>query len=647
MNPAGTVLFSGTPTITTLDQTGTWATPATPLLPPGTVCSVAEQTPPAGWTNISGDTVEVTTESATIVDAAFANERDTAELSITKTVLGAPEGVDLSETLFDVTVTCTDGFTTESHVVTGQVNSLTPLVVPNLPTGATCEVVEAEDARFTTTYAPDNGAGTGAVTSIVDGGSVAQITNSTGAIIVAKETIVPAAHPVDPVGEFTFTIDCGAVYNADHTIVTDALTATGAMGVIFYTDLPLLPEGTVCDVTEQDETPQWTLTTDRTVTLTATSANPTTAEFVNEATVGSVDINKIIEGPEEFDFAAEEFEITVTCSGHFTEDPYVLTGAISEIAAWTIDELPYGAECNAVETADGRFTTSYSSTGAEGDSDTGAVTITTEPSAVNVLNQTGSLHVDIETLVSDARPFDPDGEFSFAITCSNGDAVIYEAIVQAATVDGFFTWEAIPVPTGSSCEISLADNAEWTLTGSMGESTDGSAISQTIGTDIAWTAFDVERTLATLDVTKQLDNIPFDGDFSTEVFPLSVTCSGGFIDDSHTLTGVLGVSSVSPLIVEDLPVGSECTISEEANEFFDATYSPNATFTIDEIANNEILITNTGTDILEDFLRPEEPELPILAFTGRTTRAVVWFALLLMAVGIFLAGPRRHRKGEI
>ena len=644
VNPAGTVLFSGTPTITTLDQTGTWATPATPLLPPGTVCSVAEQTPPAGWTNISGENVDVTTESATIVDAAFTNERDTAELSITKTVLGAPDGVDLSETFFDVTVTCSNGFATETHVVTGQVSSISPFVIPDLPTDATCEVVEASDARFNTTYAPDNGLGTGAVALIVDGGSVAQITNSTGAIIVTKETIVPAAHPIDPVGEFTFTIDCGAVYTADHTITTDALTATGALGVIFYTDLPLLPDGTVCDVTELDETPQWTLTTDRTVTLTATSTNPVTAEFVNEATIGSVAINKIVEGPEEFDLSAEPFEITVTCSGNFTENPYVLNGTISEIAPWTIEELPFGADCAAEETPDPRFTTSYSSTDSP---DTGAVTITTEPSAVSVINQTGSLHVDIETLVSSARPFDPDGDFTFNITCSNGDEVIYEAIVQAATEDGLFNWEAILFPTGSTCETSLDDTIEWNLSASMGEATTDNVISQTIGTDIAWNSFEVERALASLDVTKQLENIPFDGDFSTEVFPLSVTCSGGFIDDSHTLTGVLGVSSVSPLIVEDLPVGSECTISEEANEFFDATYSPDATFTIDEIANNEILITNSGTEILEDFLRPEEPELPILAFTGRTTRAVVWFALLLMAAGIFLAGPRRHRKGEI
>ena len=149
-------------------------------------------------------------------------------------------------------------------------------------------------------------------------------------------------------------------------------------------------------------------------------------------------------------------------------------------------------------------------------------------------------------------------------------------------------------------------------------------------------------------IRDRLDNIPFDGDFTTEVFPLSVTCAGGFIDDSHTLAEALGVSTVSPLTVENLPVGSECTIEEEANEFFDATYSPNATFTIDEIANNEILITNTGTDILEDFLRPEEPDLPILAFTGRTTGQIVLFALLLMLAGVFfLTGPRRRRGNEI
>ena len=38
----GDILFSGTQTITTVDQTGTWATPATPLLPPGTECTISE-----------------------------------------------------------------------------------------------------------------------------------------------------------------------------------------------------------------------------------------------------------------------------------------------------------------------------------------------------------------------------------------------------------------------------------------------------------------------------------------------------------------------------------------------------------------------------------------------------------------------------
>ncbi len=647
-NAVGTELFAGTQTITTTDQLGSWTTPATPLLPPGTLCSVTEQAPPVGWTNTSGENVEVTTDSAGIVDAAFVNERDTAELSITKTVLGAPEGVDLTETFFDVTVTCTDGFTTDTHIVTGQVNSVAPLVISDLPTGSTCEIVEADDARFNTTYAPDNGLGTGAVATIVDGGSVAQITNSTGAIIVAKETVVPASHPIDPVGDFTFTIDCGAVYSGDHTITTDALTATGAMGVIFYTDLPLLPEGTVCDITEHDETPAWTLATDRTITLTATSANPVTAEFINDATIGSVVIDKIIEGPDGFDLSADEFEVTVTCSGNFTENPYVLTGVISEIEPWTINELPYGADCTAVETPDPRFTTSYTSTDSD---DAGAVTITTEPSAVSVLNQTGSFHVDIETLVSSARPFDPDDTFSFTVTCSNGDDVIYEELVEASTADGFSTWEAILLPTGSTCETALDPAVGWTLTGAMGEAVTDDVIGQTIGTDVAWNGFEVERELASLSVTKLLEDIPFNADFTAETFELTVTCADGFTEPDHQLAEQLTISTLNPLTVENLPVNATCTIAEVENPFFDPSFAPNDTFVVssDSAINsiNAIALTNIATEALSTFLEAQQPPPSPLAFTGRTVWSLVWLAVLLLAAGMFLVVSRRKDDEEL
>ena len=634
----GDILFSGTQTITTVDQTGTWATPATPLLPPGTECTVTEQTPPTGWTNTSGTTTTVTTESSDIVDAAFINDRDTETLTVNKVLLGVPEDIDLSATPFDITVTCTTGFTTTEHTVNGQVSSVAPLEIPDLPTGAECEVEEASDARFFTTYTPANDTGDAAVTTITNGENAVQVTNSTGAVIVSKDTVVPPTHPIDPVDEFTFTIDCGAVYSADHTITTDLLTPTGATGVIFYTDLPLIPEGTICNVTELDETPEWTLTTDRTVTLTASSENPVTAQFVNERTLGTLDINKIIEGPVEVDLSAETFDITVTCSNGFTEDPYVLTGVIGEGTPFTIDDLPYGAECDTAESADARFATSYSSTQGEISSD---VTITTEPSIVDVLNQTGSFHVDIGTLVSSARPFDPDDEFTFIVTCSNNDEVIYEATVDATTEDGAFRFEAALLPTGTTCETTLDSPSEWNTVSAMGEQSTEMAITQTIGTDIAWNAFEVERATASLPINKELAGLPADTDFATEEFAIDVTCVGGFIDAEHQLTEDLLVSTTDPLIVPELPVGSECTVVEQASDLFDDSYSTSPTFVVSAgDSDNALIITNTATDSLLSSL---EPDAPPLAFTGSTVWPLVWFAILLLLAGVLIIGPRRRR----
>ena len=374
----GTALFSGTQAITTTDQAGSWATPETPLVAPGTECTVVEQAPPTGWTNTSGDTQIVSTDSAEIVDAAFTNVRNTATLTINKTVTGAPEGVNFDDTLFDVTVTCTGDFTETEHRVTGQVSVNAPFEVPDLPTNAECIIVEADDARFQTTYFPESATTDAAETVVGDDGAIVAITNSTGAIIVAKQTIVSALHPIDPVAEFTFTIDCGAVYNADHTLTTDLVGTGGASGLILYSDLPLIPEGTSCAVTEHDETPEWVLVTDRTVDLVAASASPVTASFTNQRTETSLTITKQVEAPDSVDFSEEVFEVMLTCSGGFTEDSYEIVGEFSVLSPLTIDELPLGAECSAVETPDDRFAV---------DNLTGAVVLGDGPATIDILNE--------------------------------------------------------------------------------------------------------------------------------------------------------------------------------------------------------------------------------------------------------------------
>ena len=453
--------------------------------------------------------------------------------------------------------------------------------------------------------------------------------------------MVSQLHSIAPVADFTLTIDNGATYTADHTLTTVLITPTGATGVIFYTDLPLLPEGTVCDITELDETPEWTLTSDRTVTLTATTSNPVTAEFVNERVVSPLEINKLVEGPTGFDLEDEAFEVTVTCSNGFTTDPYVLTGTIGDSAPWVIEDLPYGAECGVVETPDARFTTTQS---------TDAVAIENVGAEVEILNQTGSLHVDIETLVSDLRPFDPDDDFTFTITCSNADGVVFEETISSATEDGFARWDAPLLPTGATCETTFDPLVGWNFVQAMGETIADNVVTQTIGTDIAWNAFEVERELASLSVTKLLEEIPFDADFSTEDFEIFVTCADGFIEPDHQLSEFLSVSSVSPLTVENLPVNSECTVAEVENPFFNPSFSPDATFIVSSEATdnaiNAIAVTNIGTQALSTFIeeqRPATEQPPILAFTGRTVWSLVSFALLLMAAGIFLVFNRRRR----
>ena len=173
------------------------------------------------------------------------------------------------------------------------------------------------------------------------------------------------------------------------------------------------------------------------------------------------------------------------------------------------------------------------------------------------------------------------------------------------------------------------------------------------GTDLAWNAFDLERDLAPLSLTKELGDIPFDTEFTEEGFTIQVICTNGpeatdgsEVENLEVVIEAGTISVVSPVTVADLPVGEECTVAEATDEFFLAPFSPNeGSFTVSENPDdNAVTITNTGTDELFDYLEGLQPPLPVLAFTGRTAEELVRMALLLMAFGALVLFARRRRE---
>ncbi len=608
--PDDSVLFDEAVVLTTVDGVAGWAAPDAPLLPPGTSCEVTEQAT-TGWSVTSDNPQTVVIDSAGVLDATFTNTRDTGDLTVTKTLDGVPDDVDFDDVLFEVTVTCTGDFDASPYVVPGplytSVNN--PLVVPDLPTGAGCTIAETPDGRFATTYTPDDGSGTAAAATIDTDGENVGILNATGSVIIAKETVAPTTHPIDATGTFSFLLDCGAVHSQVYDVDIDLPTTTGAVGFLTYAELPFLPNGTDCAVTEQDPGPQWTLTTAPTVDLTVDSAAPQTASFTNERVVGPIEITKTLDGvPAAVDLSDALFEVTVTCDGDFAPSPYVVPAPtfISANTPLTIADLPTDAACTVVEAADERFTTTY----APAD---GAVTVATDGETVGITNTTSTVALTKTTEISSAHPIDEDATFDWQVTCTAADeTVLFDETVSLTTVDGTAAWIAPDtplLPPGTACSVTEQPAAGWTVSDRSGGTLVGDA-SVDVVTDVGTNevGFTNTRDTATLTIDKALEGVPDDIDLSGLAFDVTVTCTGFFAADPYVVPGPLRVSTVGDIVIDDLPTGTSCAVVETPDPRFAPVYEPadGAVLIADdpdpadgEAPGNRVSITNrTGTFVL-------------------------------------------------
>lgn len=461
--------------------------------------------------------------------------------------------------------------------------------------------------------------------TVSDAGTAVEITNTTGAIAITKQTIVDPTHPIDPVDTFSFSIDCGANYSGVHELTTDMLTADDAMGMLTFADLPVISDGTECEITELDETPEWTLTTDRSITLTVSSAAPQTATFINERVLGSLVINKTVEGPDDVDLSGEVFEITITCTGGFIDGTHVIEATISATTPYTVDNLPLGANCTVEETADPRFATSYP------DTDATIATATDGPADLSILNQTGSFTIDKAAFIDSSRPFDPDDEFSFTISCRTATGEPYEETVTINTTDGVGTWNSPLLPTGHECTIEMTVPDGWAVLSAE-------QANFVIGTDVQVLGFQSERSLVELTVTKTLASIPSGVDFADREFDITITCDQGFQVENYTIPGSAVVSQDENIVIGDLPAAATCTVTEAEDDFFAATYAPAETIVLSATEANQVTITNTGTQALADWARNPGP----LALTGNDAGRLVWLGVLLMGAGAVILGGRRR-----
>ena len=556
-----------------------------PFLPDGSECTITELDAGPDWEALTPTSVVVTLDADNPATASFENLRRSAPLRIEKTIAGLPEGQQdaFSSVTFGVEITCTGDFTTADgvHTIVDVVSTADPIEIVNLPTGSVCEIVEDEDPRFIATYSPGT-------VAIGPSGAIATITNRTGELIVAKEARVSSEHPVTLEQTFTFDLGCtdpagAAVFSGTRTVTTDLIGDGSATGGIHYDELPLLPDGTACTITEPaDLQPAgWVTTSDASVDVLIDSTAPATASFVNERLVTDLVVAKKIEGlPADLDPANFSFDFTVVCNHadlpvDYTVGPFTIVGETDH----RIENLPVGASCTVTEAPDPQFASSF---------DTETVTLEADADAVITATNTTS-HFSITKTVEApiTHPIDRTATFEFSVTCSDDSTYDVALTTNPAGTGEVTHVDGLPLlPPDVTCTVIEQSDDLHTIVSPTGAT---STLDQGAG-DRGAVAFVNERLTSSLQVTKTVLGLPDDADPADYDFMATVTCTGGFVDDAEVI--VPGrIATDTTLIVSDLPTGATCTVVEDDDPRFVSSLVPATPITIDG-GDNVVAVTN-------------------------------------------------------
>ncbi len=241
------------------------------------------ETVPIGWT-ASGSPQTVTAVSGLISTATVSNTSDTGSLSVTKQVQGQCE----YGTTFPVTITGPGSYSaTYTFDCSGGSHTFT-----NLPTG-TYTITETVPGGWTVTGSPQ--------TATVSKGATAMatVTNTrdTGSLTVTKQIQGPCVSGT----QFVVSISGPGSYSASHTFDCSG-------GSYTFTSLPT---GTYT-ITET-ATPGWTVTGSP-QTVTVSKGATATATVTNTRDMGSLAVNKQIQGPCE---SGTQFVVSISGPGSY------------------------------------------------------------------------------------------------------------------------------------------------------------------------------------------------------------------------------------------------------------------------------------------------------------------------------------------
>ena len=592
----------------------------------------------------------------------FRDSCSTGSLAITK-ALSDPTDVVSDTRTFTGTYSCVDSTPTTVASGTWSVVAGGTQTVGNIPTGATCSIVEdaltappsATDSSYvwgTPTYAPATQViGTGTTVTITATNSFSR---TTGSFDITKSLTDPdsvVASTRTFTGNYSCTPQSGPAITGTWSVL--------AGGTQTVTGVPL---GSSCSITEDSLTvapsstdpsyiwgapsfsPSSVTTTSGTVTITAVNT-------VTQGT-GSFTITKSLSDPDSVVTPGRTFTGTYSC----------LTGSGSVTGSWsvttatpqTITGIPAGATCSITEDA---LTVAPSST----DPSYAWGAPTYSPSTVGITNGVGVTITAVNTVLQGSASLsvskvltDPDSvvpvsrTFTGTISCDTGTP---SPNTWSVTAGGpVFTFTGIPA--GATCSVtedaltvrpSATDSsyyweASTFLTPNVVTIPGGS-------TAVVQVLNQVSRGLGHVDLVKVLDD-PFN------VVSLSRVYTGTF-DCEHLSASVASgpwsttAGAAAITLATNLPAGTVCTVAEDASTLAAPplagfpqyiwrapSYAP-TTITIVDGVTGRFTVTNTVYDPFD-----------LLAATGSDAALPLGIGASLLAAGgiIVLLGYRRRRR---
>ncbi|TDE98812.1 LPXTG cell wall anchor domain-containing protein [Occultella glacieicola] len=704
----------GTPVETVLDPIPISVTPPAPTvvpdLPYGAECTITEDGS-NGETELIVGTVTIESEDpAQPTTITAVNRYEVAGIDISKDVVTDAvddEGQPVPFGPFEVTVECT--FLGEPVYAEGY-GPLNPMVVTiedgetvhldGFPVGSVCTVTETGtgnagavtitvtqgDAEPVTTDGPST-----AVTLVTDAddgttGNTIELTNvyDVGQLDLLKVVDGDGAE-IYGAGPFTLALQCTFDDDGDGPgeprVVFEDTVVLGAGGPL-DAQIPNLVTGAVCTVTETDDGGATSSVVEPSE-VTIGSGDIVTVTATNTFDVGSIVLDKVVDGDGADLYGDGPFTVTVECT--YEGEPVAIPGgaeqAITPGTTTTIDGLPVGAACLVTETDDGdAAATSMTVTEpgedpVEAEGTTAEIVVTPvdaqgEPTAVGIVATNtfdlGAIGVD-KLLDGDGADLYGTGPFEVALACTFDD--------EAVEIPGGSERELVPgtqvlyedLPVGAECAVTETATAGATST--VLEPEGGIIIVPPAGDgeepEIAVVTLTNVFDLTSLEVVKVVD-----GDWAASgsdgVFEVTLACTwmvDGVATDLEIPGGPVRVLQAPDDLVatyDDLPVGAQCELTETVTgdadgtsvtvevEGAEAVTTEGETVVVplgDTTAPGQALVTVTNSfdPVPPPAPQPPDPQIP------RTGSDVGWLgavALLLVGAGAYLVTRRRRTPGR-